>query len=83
MITAFALHYPVSIKKAVRHLPIRQRGSRSPYAQTGNAYRINGEAYSLFYVRIDNFSTFLRHKNQLNAFSLICKTIVVFTTAQI
>ena len=42
-------------KKSGKLLPIRQRGSRSPYAQTENAYRINGEAYSLFYVRIDNF----------------------------
>ena len=42
-------------KKNGKHLPIRQRGSRSPYAQIGNAYRINGKACSLFYVRIDNF----------------------------
>lgn len=82
MITAFALHYPVSIKKAVS-ICLSARGGVEALVhkqETPTAY--NGEAYSLFYVH-SNFSTFLQHKNQLNAFSLICKIIVVFTTAQI
>ena len=83
MITAFALHYPVSIKKAVSICLSAGEGVEA-LTHKGNAYRINSEAYSLFYVRIDNFSTFLRHKNQLNAFSfLICKNTVIFMTAQI
>ena len=82
MITAFALHYPVSIKKAVSICLSAREGVEALVHKQETPTAYNGEAYSLFYVH-SNFSTFLQHKNQLNAFSLICKIIVVFTTAQI
>ena len=60
---------PIYTKKAVGHLPIRKRGSRSPCAQTGNTPRISQGAFYCFMCTFE-FSTFRLHRNQLNAFFL-------------
>ena len=72
----------ISIKKAVSICLSAGEGVEALVHKQETPTAYNGEAYSLFHVH-SNFSTFLQHKNQLNAFSLICKNTVVFTTAQI
>ncbi len=58
MITAFALHYPVSIKKAVSICLSAGEGVEALTHKQEMPTAYNGEAYSLFYVRIDDFRLF-------------------------
>lgn len=43
---------PIKIKKAVGHLPIRKRGSRSPIRKTGNTPRLYRGVFICFHMRI-------------------------------